>query len=435
MCGVARLAKEAGFQISGSDRPLHPPMDEQVRRLDAPIFTGYDADVAARPADCYVVGNAISRGNPLMESILSHRRPHISAPQWLGENILQNRKVLVVAGSHGKTTVSSLLAWMLERAGFRPGFLIGGAPQNFSESARLGGGEWFVIEGDEYDTAFFDKRPKFLHYCPTVAALNNLEFDHADIYRNADEIVRQFHYLLRTIPAEGKIIFRADDSNLQKAMAMGAYCPASGVGPGGEWRWEGDDNKMTVWRGEKECCSFSPPLAGAANRDNLLTAIAAADACGAAAERAEEWLRDFLPPLRRMQKIADGDAVVYDDFAHHPTAYRRTLEAAAAANPGRRLVAVFEPRSNTMKAGVFADELAESLSAAARVIAVGDYAWLPKSLSPLGARAAVVADADAAAALLKKETRKNDAIVLMSNGDFGGLPQAAAKIAADISSE
>ena len=427
MAGAARLAQAAGYSVSGSDRSFYPPMGDQAQALGVPLFAGYDADVAARPADCYVVGNTVSRGNPLMESVMRERRPYVSAAQWLGETLLRERRVLAVAGTHGKTTTASLLAWMLERAGLAPGFLLGGVAPNFGVSARLGESPWFVIEADEYDSAFFDKRPKFMHYRPTVAVLNNLEFDHADIYDDVGQIIRQFHYLLRTIPADGTVIVRADDANLAAAIKMGVYAPVMRLGADGEWRHGGAVGEMSVCHNGRECCRLVPPLLGAANRDNILAAVVAAHVAGAAADQAGRWIDGFLPPLRRLQKIADaGGVLVYDDFAHHPTAYRKTLAAVAAVHPQRRLLAVFEPRSYTMKAGVFAADLAVALAAAGRIVAVGEYPWLAAALSPLAEKATTCADAAAAAALLQAEMRAGDCVVLMSNGDFDGLPEKVA---------
>ncbi len=429
MCGAAKLAMQLGFEVSGSDRDFYPPMGDTAKSLGVPLFVGYDADVDARPADCYIVGNAISRGNPLMESIMSRRRPYVSAAQWLGENVLSHRNVIAVAGTHGKTTTACLLAWILERAGLCPGFLLGGVPQNFTDSARLGEGDIFVIEADEYDSAFFDKRPKFLHYRPSIALLNNLEFDHADIYDSIDDIILQFHYFLRTIADNGKIITRADDDNLTAALNLGVYSPVVQFGGSSEWRHEGDDNQMCIYRGDEKCCSFVPPLIGEVNRDNILAAVVAAHYAGANANQADEWISGFLPPRRRLQQIADGGGVLlYDDFAHHPTAYKRTLAAVLAAHSGRRIVAVFEPRSNTMKKGIFAAELSAAFEDAGRVVVVGDYPWLAEAIAPLGERATVCETAAVAADLLQNEMQNGDIIVLMSNGDFGGLAQTLAAV-------
>ncbi|MGI9298161.1 MAG: UDP-N-acetylmuramate:L-alanyl-gamma-D-glutamyl-meso-diaminopimelate ligase [Gammaproteobacteria bacterium] len=428
--GVAKLAKEKGYEIAGSDRAFYPPFGEIARSLRVPLFTGYDATAKDRPADCYIIGNAVSRGNPLVESVLSSRRPYISAAQWLGENILADKKVLAVAGTHGKTTTTILLAWILHRAGLSPGFLAGGVAPNFGASVCGGKSDLFVMEADEYDSAFFDKRPKFLHYRPHIALLNNLEFDHADIYRNVGEIARQFHFLLRTVPANGRVVARAGARHLRAALDMGLYSPLSFFGGGvAEWRRrDGGGGRMHILYRGKEMCNFTPPLIGAANRDNILAAVAAAHYAGANARNAGEYLRDFRPPNRRLQKIADADGIlVYDDFAHHPTAYRKTLEALAGEYPRKRIVAVFEPRSNTMKAGVMKRKLPRAFAAAHRIVAVGEQKWLADSLPPEKTR--VLPDAAAAAEFLRKETRADDCIVLMSNGDFGGLPQTVAKMA------
>ncbi|MDM5148185.1 UDP-N-acetylmuramate:L-alanyl-gamma-D-glutamyl-meso-diaminopimelate ligase [Candidatus Persebacteraceae bacterium Df01] len=424
MAGAARIAKEMGYTVSGSDAAFYPPMGTQAQALGVPLFTGYDATVETRPADCYVVGNAVSRGNPLMESVLLERRPYISGAQWLGEKVLSSRTVLAVAGTHGKTTTTSLLLWLLERAGFAPGFLLGGLPQNFDISARLGTSPFFVIEADEYDTAFFDKRPKFLHYRPTVTVLNNLEFDHADIYSNVGEIVKQFHYLLRLLPADGLAIARTDDANLASAIKIGAYCPTVTFGETGDWQWRWHGKEMAIWHDGEECCRFVPPLAGAANRDNIVAAAAAAAFVGVKPLHVGDYLRDFKPPLRRLQKLTNvGDVVLYDDFGHHPTAYRKSLEALAEAEPHRRLLTVFEPRSNTMKAGIFAEELPKSLAAAEKIVAVGTQPWLEKALKILGDKATICTNADMALAHILQEIRPGDCILLMSNGDFGELPK------------
>lgn len=431
MAGAARIALEAGFTVSGSDLSYAPPMGDMARALNAPLFDGYDATADSRPADCYVIGNAVSRGNPLVESILASRRPYISAAQWLGEHILPQRKVIAVAGTHGKTTTTSLLAWILERAGLSPGFLAGGVIENFGASARLGDGEWFVVEADEYDSAFFDKRPKFLHYRPEIALLNNLEFDHADIYKNVAEIVRQFHFLLRSVPGSGRVVARAKDKHLQSAITQGIYSPLSLFGSDGEWqRRAGANNSLRILHNQKEVCKLSPPLFGSANRDNILAAAAAAHYAGADISKLDEYLRDFNPPLRRLQKIADANGIlVYDDFAHHPTAYQKTLQALKERHPGHRLIAVFEPRSNTMKAGVFQSRLARAFAPADKVIATGKQEWLAQALKPLAAKAQIVKDAKAAARLLKQQLRPGDCAVLMSNGPFDNLPQTIAGLA------
>ena len=466
MAGLAKIALEAGCEVSGSDAAFDPPMGDAARALGVPLFAGYDADCDARPADLYVVGNAVSRGNPLAESVLENNRPFVSGPQFLSDNFLRGKFVLAVAGTNGKTTTTALLAHMLERAGMNPGFLAGGILPTFGASARLTDSQVFAVEADEYDSAFFDKRPKFMHYRPRAAALNNLEFDHADIYNDAGEIVRQFHYLLRTIPRDGVVVARAGDDNIAKALAMGVYSEVQFFGPESEfelrrsgiaspagtiqktlrgwnvpvggstsdrrklfWRWEMNGGEMGIFRNGELQCAFVPPLPGAMNRDNILAATALATAAGTDARKVGDYLRDFVSPLRRLQLLGEANGVeVFDDFAHHPTAYRETIRALREFRPGRRIVAVFEPRSNTMKAGIFRDELADSLKGADFVVGCGvGLDWsLSDSLSPLGDRAVAVSDYDSALSQLSQavsESGKGDCVVFMSNGAFGGLPQ------------
>ncbi len=431
MVGAARLAAERGHQISGSDTAFYPPMGEQAHAIGATLYTDYNADVNSRPADCYIIGNAVSRGNPLVESILSSNLPYISAPQWFAENILRGKTTIAVAGTHGKTTTASLLAWLMESAGLSPGFLLGGVHPNFGVSAKTGSGQYFVIEADEYDSAFFDKRPKFLHYRPTVAVLNNLEFDHADIYDSLAGIIKQFHYLLRTLPANGQAIVRFGDKNLAQALHQGVYSQVATFGGGsddggGDWLWGFVDGEMVINKDSAECCRLSPPLSGKMNRDNILAAIVAANAVGVDATRAGEFLAGYHPPLRRLQKIIDSkNILVFDDFAHHPTAYRQTIAALAEMHPTRRIIVAFEPRSNTMKAGFFKNELAMAFAAAARVIACsGDIGWdLALALKPLADVAAIENTVDDVVARIVNEVRPGDCVLLMSNGDFGGLAE------------
>ena len=427
MTGVAALAKSAGYEVSGSDINFYPPMGQAARDLGVPLFTGYDADVRARPADCYIIGNAVSRGNPFVESILAERRPYVSAPQWLGETILRDKTVIAVAGTHGKTTTASLLVWLLHRAGKEPGFLLGGVAPNFGVSAAFSQSRLFVVEADEYDSAFFDKRPKFLHYRPSIVLLNNLEFDHADIYKNVDEIARQFHYLFRSVPSDGQIIVRAGARHIDEALQMGVYCPVTRFGGGGEWQRRKYGDKTRITRGHKTVCRFTPPIIGEANADNILAATAAAHYAGADVSKLEELINDFSPPLRRLQKLVDGDIVIYDDFAHHPTAYKKTIAAVKSAHPKRRIVAAFEPRSNTMKSGVFKGRLSRALMGADNILAVGDYDWLAGSLSSLGKKAKTCETPAKALEVLKREMRSGDCVILMSNGDFGDLPAEIAK--------
>ena len=439
MAGIARLAAADGHHIAGSDAAFYPPFGDEVKKLNCPLYQGYDADCHDRPADLYIIGNAISRGNPLLESILRHRRPFISAPQWLYENVLRNKHVLAVAGTHGKTTTSALLTYLLTQAGLAPGFLVGGMLPNFSRSAQLAvDSDFFVIEADEYDSAFFDKRPKFLHYHPRTAILNNLEFDHADIYPDVAAIVRQFHYLLRSVPDNGRIIAAANEPHLAAAIAMGCYTPIEYFGnesnenAGGDWHWRYANEKMQVWRGQEQCGEpFPPPLAGKANRNNVLAAIVAAAAVGVDVNRCGEYLQGFVPPLRRLQLLAENKGIrLLDDFAHHPTAISETIAALAEQGKGR-LIAVFEPRSNTMKAGVFRTQWQQTFRQADYVVAVGDQPWLPQTLANCHPHLQIADTVAAAEALICPLLRADDTVVLMSNGDFGGL---AARLAAFVNS-
>ena len=426
MAGVAHLARALGHEVSGSDRAFYPPFGTAVREMGVQLYEGYDAEIGERPADLYIIGNAISRGNPLMESILRERAHFISAPQWLYENVLRQRRVFAVAGTHGKTTTTALLVHLLEAAGKAPGFLVGGMLPGFAASARLAPeSDIFVIEADEYDTAFFDKRPKFLHYHPSLVILSNLEFDHADIYADVDAIITQFHYLLRSVADNGQVIAAAEDAHIAAAIAMGCYTPVQYFGNADDWHWQMADGQMTLHCGNSQLGDpFPPPLAGAANRDNTVVALAAAAASGVDIAKAGALLAGFQPPLRRMQLVAEGkDMRVYDDFAHHPTAIRKTIAALAEQRSGRsgRLIAVFEPRSNTMKAGVFRTHWSAALQQADIVIAVGKQEWLPEVLAPCGDKVQILPDPAAAAAHLQTTARKGDDILLMSNGDFGGL--------------
>lgn len=422
MAGAARLAAESGHAVGGSDNHFYPPFGGQARQLGATLFEGYDAAAADRAADVYVVGNAVSRGNPLMESIMRARLPYVSAPQWLYEQVLSSRRVVAVAGTHGKTTTTALLVYLLERAGEAPGFLAGGVLPHLGVSARLSPrSSHFIVEADEYDSAFFDKRPKFLHYHPQVAVINNVDFDHADIYPDIDAIILQFHYLLRTVADDGVVVARAGDVNLDAAIRRGIYSPLQRFGGGGEWDWRYADGKMRLRRGGTEYPPFTPPLAGAFNRDNICAAAAAAAAIGVEAEKIGDYLQGFQPPLRRLQHLFSVRGVrVFDDFAHHPTAIRATIAALHEIRRAR-VIAVFEPRSNSMKAGVFREQLAEALAAADMVVAVGGGDWLKAALAACAPPVFIEADALAAAARIADCAKDGDEVLLMSNGDFGGL--------------
>ena len=436
MCALAKLAKLAGHQVSGSDKAFYPPGGDMARQLGITLYESYEDAADNCKADVYVIGNAISRGNPLAERILNNGGDYISAPQWLYENVLCKRKVLAVAGTHGKTTTASLLIKLLTAAKMSPGFVIGGASSGGDILAQPGEGEWFVVEADEYDSAFFDKRPKFLHYRPRVAIINNMEFDHADIYDNIGDIIRQFHYLLRSVPANGAVVVNADSDAACKAMQMGIYSPPVWFNAGGKknnhnWHWHFDGKQMTVFDGGRLRCSLQPPLAGSANRDNITAALAAASFAGVDISCASELLKDYRPPMRRLQTIYDeNDILMLDDFAHHPGAYKATIAALREQYPHKRILAVVEAASNSMKAGVFGDTLADSLAAADVVFASDEkLTWdLRKVLSS----AKVCDNNDALCKQVADVAQRGDCIVLMSNGAFGGAAQKiiSAKLAA-----
>jgi UDP-N-acetylmuramate: L-alanyl-gamma-D-glutamyl-meso-diaminopimelate ligase len=439
MGGVAAIAKAAGFRVTGSDLNVYPPMSDQLTALGIELIQGYGAEQLDLDPDIVVVGNALSRGRPVIEALLDRGMAYTSGPQWLAEHVLKDRHVLAVAGTHGKTTTSSMLAWILEHAGLEPGFLIGGVPSNFDATARLGGARGgsggaqahFVIEADEYDTAFFDKRAKFVHYRPRTLILNNLEYDHADIYPDIAAIRRQFSQLLRTVPGSGRIVRNGADAELRAAIAAGCWTPCQtfGLGATDEWSATLAPGKacaeFTVLRDRRAVGEVRWPLLGEHNVMNALAAIAAADHVGIAPERAALALTQFRGVKRRMEiRGTVGGVTVYDDFAHHPTAIETTLLGLRARLPDARIIAVLEPRSNTMKLGVHRDELAPAL-------AVADRAWfletpgldwdLPAALAPLGARARFEASVEGLVAGIAAEVRPGDQVLVMSNGGFGGL--------------
>jgi UDP-N-acetylmuramate: L-alanyl-gamma-D-glutamyl-meso-diaminopimelate ligase len=432
MGGVAALAKAAGLRGSGSDRNVYPPMSTQLEALGIEIVSGYGADQLDPKPDLIVVGNALSRGMPVIEAMLDRGLPFLSGPAWLAQQVLRGRHVLAVAGTHGKTTTSSMLAWILEHAGRAPGFLIGGVPANFEVTARLGGAELFVIEADEYDTAFFDKRAKFVHYGPRTAVLNNLEYDHADIYPDLAAIERQFNQLLRVVPGGGRVIVNADDANLAAVPGLGLWTPTESFGRAPAARWTARSLGAAAGR-EFEVSADGAAvgrvewaLIGEHNVMNALAAIAAAAHVGVAPEHAVLALCAFRGVKRRMEmRGVAGGVTVYDDFAHHPTAIQTTLGGLRARlGPATRIVAVLEPRSNTMKLGVHRDHLAAALAAAdvSWFYAPGDLGWdLPGAVAALGDRARFAASIDGLVAGLVAEARAGDVVLIMSNGGFGGL--------------
>jgi UDP-N-acetylmuramate: L-alanyl-gamma-D-glutamyl-meso-diaminopimelate ligase len=444
MGGLAAIANEAGHRVTGCDSAVYPPMSDQLRALGIELIEGYGAEQLAMKPDVFVVGNVVSRGNPLMEAILDAGVPYVSGPQWLADHVLGGRHVLAVAGTHGKTTTASMLAWVLEQAGLSPGFLIGGVPRNFGVSARLGMGECFVIEADEYDTAFFDKRSKFVHYRPRTAILNNLEFDHADIFADLAAIETQFHHLVRTVPSTGRVVVNSAESALSRVLARG--CWSERVEFGGEqasWQVVGPDQQFEVLHSGQRVAEVSWKLLGRHNQLNALAVIVAAEHVRVSPAVSAEALCGFGNVRRRLELVgtvhaplacdaqarAAPDIRVFDDFAHHPTAIRTTLEGMRrqldASNTGSRLLAVFEPRSNTMKIGAMAAQLPEALSSADAAFAYsGGVEWdVAAALTPMGARAVVESDLSNLVRRITEQARPGDHIVVMSNGAFGGIHQ------------
>jgi UDP-N-acetylmuramate: L-alanyl-gamma-D-glutamyl-meso-diaminopimelate ligase len=426
MGGIAAIAKAAGYRVTGCDANVYPPMSGQLEALGIELVEGFGADQMKFQPDIWVIGNVVTRGNPLMEAILDRGERYVSGPQWLAEEVLANRHVLAVAGTHGKTTVTSMLAWILERAGQAPGFLIGGVPQDFPVSARLGESRYFVIEADEYDTAFFDKRSKFVHYRARTGILNNLEFDHADIFDDLAAIERQFHHFVRIVPATGRLVVNGADEALKRVLTHGCWTPVEEFGTALGWQAgePAEDASFEVAFAGESVGRVGWTLMGAHNRLNALAAIAAAGSAGVAPAAALEALSSFSGVRRRMEVrgIAAG-VTVYDDFAHHPTAIRTTLDGLRRKEGGGRILAVLEPRSNTMKRGIMKDALPASVGAADRVyIYSASLGWDAGAVfAPLGAKATCLADLEALVRAVAGEARGGDHILVMSNGGFGGI--------------
>lgn len=427
MGGLAAIARQAGHKVTGCDANVYPPMSGQLEAQGIALIEGYGADQISMKPDLWVVGNVVARGNPLMEEILDCGERYVSGPQWLAENILHAKWVLAVAGTHGKTTTSAMLAWILEAAGVRPGFLVGGVPRNFDTSARLTDSRYFVIEADEYDTAFFDKRSKFLHYRAKTAVLNNLEFDHADIFGDIAAIERQFHHFVRTVPKSGLIVANAADPALARVLAQGCWTPVEYFGSTKAWLAEElDADAFRVSFAGKEQGTVRWNLLGEHNRSNALAAIAAARHAGIDPAAACSALGHFDNVKRRMELRGTAAGVaVYDDFAHHPTAIAATLTGLRRKVGPARILAVLEPRSNTMKLGVMKDALPGSLAQADLVFCYGaNLGWNPaEALAPLGAKAACHDDLAALIAAIAAAARPGDQVLVMSNGGFGGIHQ------------
>jgi len=426
MGGIAAIAKQAGFRVTGCDANVYPPMSDQLHALGIELIEGFGPDQLRLRPDLWVVGNVVARGNPLMEAILDRGDRYVSGPQWLAEHLLIGKWVLAVAGTHGKTTTSSMLAWILECAGRNPGFLIGGIAPDLKVSARSSTSEWFVIEADEYDTAFFDKRSKFVHYRPKTAVLNNLEFDHADIFGDLADIERQFHHFVRTIPGSGRILVNARDEALKRVLVQGCWTPVEEFGGSTGWAAGEPDPAGSfeiAWQG-RAVGRLDWTLAGEYNRMNALAAIAAARHTGIAPEAAIDALGRFNGVRRRLElKGTVRGVTVYDDFAHHPTALRETIAGLRQRSRAGRILAVFEPRSNTLKKGVMKDALPESLAGADRIyIYNAGLSWDAGSVfAPLGSRARCEASLDALVAAIVAEARDGDQVLVMSNGGFGGI--------------
>jgi len=430
MGGIAQLARATGHRVTGCDAGVYPPMSTQLEAAGIELVEGYGVEQMALTPDVYVVGNAISRGNPLLEEILDRGLPYLSGPQWLADNVLQGRWVLAVAGTHGKTTTSAMLAWILEDAGLSPGFLVGGVPMNFGVSARLSGkigdSPFFVIEADEYDTAFCDKRSKFVHYRPRTVVLNNLEFDHADIFADLAAIETQFHHLVRTLPRHGLVVANAGEASLDRVLARGCWTPVERFNDPVGWRAEGDDadGKLRLLRGNEFIGSTRWALTGEHNRANAVAALLAARHVGVPFDKGLEALAHFANVKRRMELRGTANGVtVYDDFAHHPTAIATTVAGLRRKVGGARILAVLEPRSNTMKLGVMKAQLPAALAQTDLVFCyAADLGWdATEALAPLGDKAVVEDDLGRLVARIARAARPGDQVLVMSNGGFGGI--------------
>lgn len=445
MGGIAAIARQAGHRVTGCDANVYPPMSTQLEAQGIELIEGFSPDQLLQfetMPDLFVIGNVVSRGNPLMEAILNQGLPYTSGPQWLGEQVLFGRHVLAVAGTHGKTTTSAMLAWILEFNNYKPGYLIGGVPLNFTVSARLGESQYFVIEADEYDTAFFDKRSKFVHYRPRTALLNNLEFDHADIFADLAAIETQFHHLVRTVPGNGLVVVNGEEPALERVIARGAWAPVEKFGQDKHNEWslisQAADGFIVLQDGKEVATVTWAPHSGVMGRHNQLNALAAiasANHVGIAPADAARALAEFRNVKRRLETIGVANEVtVYDDFAHHPTAIMTTVDGLRRRVGESRILAVLEPRSNTMKLGVMKAQLPNSLEAADKIFAYGastgkdSLGWdLNEVLAPLNSknddRATSFDDLSALVMAIANEAKPGDHILVMSNGGFGGVHQ------------
>ncbi|CCG88604.1 UDP-N-acetylmuramate:L-alanyl-gamma-D-glutamyl-meso-diaminopimelate ligase [Erwinia piriflorinigrans] len=431
MGGLAMLARALGHEVTGSDANVYPPMSTLLEKQGIDLIQGYEASQLDPAPDLVIIGNAMTRGNPCVEAVLERNIPYLSGPQWLHDFVLRDRWVIAVAGTHGKTTTAGMAAWILQACGYEPGFVIGGVPGNFEVSANLGKSPFFVIEADEYDCAFFDKRAKFVHYCPRTLILNNLEFDHADIYDDLRAIQKQFHHLVRIVPGQGKIVLPENDANLKQVMSMGCWSEQEAVGENGCWqvkKLSPDAAHWEVWLDGERVAEVNWSLVGEHNMRNGMMAIAAARHVGVKPEDAGRALNDFINARRRLELRGESNGIkVYDDFAHHPTAINATLAALRGKVGGTaRILAVLEPRSNTMKMGISKDDLAPALGRADEVFLYQPH-HIPWQVSEV-ADACIQpahwsADIDTLVEAIVKTAHPGDTILVMSNGGFGGIHQ------------
>jgi UDP-N-acetylmuramate: L-alanyl-gamma-D-glutamyl-meso-diaminopimelate ligase len=427
MGGIAAIAKQAGYRVTGCDANVYPPMSTQLEAQGIELIEGFGTEQLDLKPDVFVIGNVVSRGNPLMEEILDRGLPYVSGPQWLADTLLRDKWVLGVAGTHGKTTTTSMLAWILEYAGLNPGFLIGGVPQNFGISARITESPFFVIEADEYDTAFFDKRSKFVHYHPRTAILNNLEFDHADIFADLNAIETQFHHLVRTVPGNGLVVSNGREESLQRVIQRGCWTPVEKFGSDDGWNI--DDQELVTFNGKPQG-TLQWELFGEHNRMNALAALAAARHAGVPVAQGLAALSEFKNVKRRMEVRGTVNGItVYDDFAHHPTAIDTTVAGLRRKVGAARILAVLEPRSNTMKLGVMKDALPASLKEADLTFCyAGNLGWDARgALAPMGAKALVKDDLNELVEAIAAAAQSGDQILVMSNGGFGGIHEKLLK--------
>lgn len=446
MGGLAVLARELGWEVSGSDQHLYPPMSTQLEKQGIILYEGYNPNIIDElKPDCLIIGNALSRGNPMVEHILNKQLPYLSGPQWLLEQVLQKRWVLAISGTHGKTTTSSMLAWVLEYAGYKPGYLIGGVPENFGVSARLGESDFFVVEADEYDSAFFDKRSKFVHYHPKTLIVNNIEFDHADIFDDLPAILKQFHHLIRTVPSEGKVIYPIQDENVKQLIQKGIWSKQESfglfaVGEKADWQAKllsADGSSFEVYHQGKLVGKTTWDLLGQHNVSNALACLAAAYDVGVLPQVALEALTAFKSVKRRLELKANVQGIkIYDDFAHHPTAIQLTLSGLRAKVGDEKIHVCLDLRSNTMRMGVHQDTLADSFVGAdsVSIYKTPDVNWsvetLAKKIDQLRSypHASVYTDVNSLMASLKTKVKPNEHILIMSNGGFEGIHDKLAAV-------